>query len=187
MYELLGRIVAFARMTQDQGLREAIEPALLGCLKGLESGDRETRTKLLHRLGTIPILRAEIVLSVVRMLGMAEISEDDRKAAIDVLSAQAEHASSDPRLREAFDPAIPLLIKELDVTGPETRQAAIQALGYLGGEARSAEESLRRLVRNDPLPDVRKVAKDALAAINGTAKMPPPARRSEGGIMGPAL
>ena len=27
MYELLGRIVAFARMTQDQMLREAIEPA----------------------------------------------------------------------------------------------------------------------------------------------------------------
>ena len=122
------------------------------------------------------------------MIGMAEISEDDRKAAIDVLSAQAEHASSDPRLREAFDPAIPLLIKELDATGPETRQAAIQArAGYLGGEAKSAEESLRRLVRNDPLPDVRTVAKDALAAINGTSKMPPPARRGEGGMMGPAL
>jgi HEAT repeat protein len=185
-YAILGRIVAFARLARDEGLRKAIEPALEIYLKGLDEGDAEIRGEVLGRLDAVPIRRAEIVSALLRYLERSDQSAEDRAAALAALAAQAAHVGSDAGLLERVKPAIPLLVRALDDPEPAVRGAAIQALGQIDGEAKAAEEGLRRLARNDPEPKNRKGAEDALKAIDGTARMPPPPRRGGGGGRGNA-
>jgi HEAT repeat protein len=183
-YLLLGRIVSRLAPTRNEDLGKAAELALRTYLQGLNEDNPAIRREVLGRLSIpIPILRSEIVTALLSLLGRSEQSSQERQLALAALAAQSVGAESDAKLREAVKPAVPLLTESLDSPQQEIREAAIQALGYIGSEARPAEETLRRLAENDPQSTIRKVAADAVKAINGIAKMPLPRRRGTGGGM----
>ena len=120
----------------------------------------------------IAIRRADIVSALLKDLQRSDLSEEDHQTALAALAAQAAFADSDAALRDALKPAIPLLAKALDSPKTEVRGAAVRALGHIGGEARPAMETLRKLADHDPQTSVRKDAARAIKAVEGTAKMP---------------
>jgi HEAT repeat protein len=170
--ELLGRIVAFSHLSRDQGLQKAIAPALETFLLGLESSNPEVCQEVLAGLDEVPIRRADIVSALLRYLQRSDQTEEDHQAALLTLAAQTAFAESDSGLREGLKPAVPILLKALDSPVSEVRQTAVEALGHLGSDAKTAEETLRGLARNDPQPNVRKAAAKAVQAISGAPRKP---------------
>lgn len=65
----------------------------------------------------------------------------------------------------ALSPGASELIQKLKSTDEVTRLLAAKALGNMGPAARAALPLLNRLVQHDPDPDVRRVAKNAVAKI----------------------
>jgi len=174
VFSLLGRIVAFSRLSRNAELQKAIEPALETYLQGLNDSSPEIRQEVLARLDAIPIRRADIALALIKYLERSDQPDEDRQAAVTALAAQAVFADSTPGLHDVLKPGVAVLAGALNSPETRVRDAAVRALGHIGSEARSAEETLRRLARNDPHPTIRKEAEDAIKAINGIAKMPPP-------------
>jgi len=170
--KLLGRIVAFSHLSGDPGLHKAIVPALETYLLGLESSNPEVCQEVLAGLEEVPIRRADIVSALLKYLQRPDQSEEDHQAALLDLAAQSAFAKSDSGLLEALKPAVPILLKAVGSPAIEARQAAVEALGHIGSEAKTAEETLRGLARNDPQSNVRKAAANAVQAINGIAKKP---------------
>jgi HEAT repeat protein len=71
---------------------------------------------------------------------------------------------------------VPILVKAIADPRFQIRQAAIQTLGNMGTDAKAAEPALQALAKNDQLPTIRELAKNALKAVRGEGKMPTPAR-----------
>jgi HEAT repeat protein len=176
MFSLLGRIVAFARLSRVPELQKAIEPAVDTYLQGLNQSAPEACREVLARLDTIPIRRAEIISALFKHLERSDLTEDDRQTAFAAVSAQAAFVETTPGLLDALKPGLVVLTAALDSPEARIRYAATRALGYMGTEARNAENSLRRLARNDPHPTIRKDAEAALKAVNGIAAMPAPSK-----------
>ena len=179
---LLGRILGFANLSRDEGLLSSIEPALAPYLGGLTSGDPESRSEVLGRLGEISIRRAEVISLLVREIEQGNLPEADYRAAVGGLQAQTAAADSDPGVLAAFRPAIPLLMKALESPRTDIRQAAISAPGMLGKEAVAAEPALERLAASDSQAEIRKEAGEAVKAVRGLTRMPRPRPRSTGGM-----
>ncbi len=176
VFGLLGRIAGFSSLSRDADLQKSIEPALRPFLGGLDDGNPEIRQAVLGRLDSIAVCRADVVAALLKDLQRPDQSDEDHQKAVAALAAQAAFADSDSALRDVLRPALPLLVKGLDSAQTEIRRAAIQALGHMEGEAKSAEEVLRRLAGSDPQAEIRRDAEIAVKAIQGVAKMPP-ARR----------
>jgi len=185
IYTLLGRIVAFARLSRSPELRKAIEPALETYLQGLNDSSPEIRQEVLAQLDAIPIRRGDIAAALIKYLERSDLADEDRQTAVNALAAQAVFVDSTPGMLDVLKPGIALLAKALDSPEAEVREAAARALGYIGNEARTTEAALHRLAGNDSKAAVRKTAENAIKAINGIAKMPPPP--SPGGMGGARL
>lgn len=173
VFGLLGRIAGFSSLNRDADLQKSIEAAVRPFLGGLDDSNPEIRRGALGRLGAIAIRRADIVPALLKVLERPDLSEEDQQTALAGLAAHAAYADSDTALRDALKPALPYLVKRLESGQTEIRRAAIQALGHMGGEAKSAEAALRRLVDSDPQTEIRRDAENAVKAIQGIAKMPP--------------
>jgi len=89
VFSLLGRIVSFSRMSRDENLRKAIEPALQIYLQGLDQKDPSIREDVLGRLDAIPIGRADIVAALRKFLERSDLTAQERQAAQHALDAQA--------------------------------------------------------------------------------------------------
>jgi HEAT repeat protein len=89
VYGLLGRIVSFARLSQDAKLRKAIEPAVQVYLRGLDDDTRAVREDVLARLDAVPIRREEIVAALQKFLERSDVSAEDRETALADLKAQS--------------------------------------------------------------------------------------------------
>jgi HEAT repeat protein len=174
VFSLLGRIVAFSRLSRNLELRKAIEPALETYLQGLDDTSPEIRQEVLARLDAIPIRRTDVASALIKYLERSNLADEDRQTAVAALAAQAAFVDSTPGMLDVLKPGIALLAKALDSPEAEVREAAVRALGYIGNEARTTADMLRRLARNDSEATVRKTAESAIKAINGIAKMPPP-------------
>ncbi len=177
VFGLLGRIAGFSSFRGDADLQKSIEPALQPLLGGLDDGNPEIRQAVLGRLDSITLRRPDIVVAILKVFKRSDLSAEEHQTALGALAAQAAHADSDPALREVLKPAIPLLTKGIESGQTEIRRAAIQAVGHMEGEAKSAEGALRRVAASDPQAEIRRDAENAVKAIQGVAKMPP-ARRS---------
>ena len=94
VYRVLGRIVAFARLSGDGNVRKAIEPALQVYLSGLDEQDPAIRAELLRSLGKITIRRADTIASLNKFLERPNLPDDERQQALGVLSALK--AATDP-------------------------------------------------------------------------------------------
>jgi HEAT repeat protein len=175
---IMGRMVAFCRMSRDAELAKAIAPAVPTYLKGVDQSNPDVRQEVLGRLDSISTHRAEVVATLVRFLGRPDNPDGERLTAVSALAAQATFAEGDADVRKALEPSVPLLLKAVGDSKVPIRQAAIQALGNMGTAAKPAESALQDLAKNDPLPTIRDLAKNALQAVEGLAKMP--ARRSGG-------
>ena len=183
MFSLLGRIVAFSARNPE--LRKSIEPALETYLEGLNDSSHEIRQEVLSRIGAVPIRRAAIASALLGYLERSDLADEERQTAVTGLAAQAVFADSTPGLHDVLKPGVAALAKALDSPHAEVRAAAARALGYIGSEARSTEDRLHRLARNDTMATIRKDAEDAIKAINGVAKMPP--SPNPGGVRGGRL
>ena len=184
VFSLLGRIVAFSRGRNPE-LRKSIEPALETYLQGLNDSSHEIRQEVLSRIGAVPIRRVAIASALIGYLERSDLADEERQTAVTALAAQAVFADSTPGLHDVLKPGVAVLAKALDSPDAEVRAAAARALGYIGSEARSTEDRLHRLARNDTMATIRKDAEDAIKAINGVAKMPPPP--NPGGVRGGRL
>ena len=171
---LLARIVAFARPSRNADFQKALEPALQALLSGLSDTSPDVRFLVLDEVGTVPVGRTTIVSALVKSLEKPDLDAEEQQAAVEAVGAQARAAGSDPALSEALKPAVPVLAKALSSPAAEVRGAAASALGQIGALAGSAEDALRTLARNDPQPEVRKRAEEALKAVTGDAKKLPP-------------
>jgi len=78
-------------------------------------------------------------------------------------------AQSLGQIAPASRQAIPALVKALSVKDPQARSKAAWALGEFGPEASSALGTLKGLADTDTYDYVRTAAKEAIAAIEGTA------------------
>jgi HEAT repeat protein len=180
---LLGRIVSFSAITRNDELRKAVEPALPLYLQGLEGTDPAVCQEALSRLDSIPIDRAVVVRALLKYLDRSDQSTEDRISAFAALAAQATFIDSDANLRGTLVAAVPILMRALGAAEPQIRESAILVLGYIGTAAIPAEDTLNRLAKNDPQPNVRKNAENAIKAVKGIAKMRPTSRRGTGAGM----
>jgi hypothetical protein len=163
-------------LSRDGELQEAFEPAVETYLQGLNTNAPEIRREVLAKLDEILFCRAEIVSALVKYLERSDQSEEDRQPAFAAVAAHAAFAEHPPGMLNALKPALKVLASALDSPEAKIRYAAARALGYMGTDAQSTEETLRRLARNDPHPIIRKDAEHALKAVSGVERMPPPAR-----------
>ena len=85
MYRVLGRIVAFSRLSDDENIRKAIEPAFQAYLSGLDEQDPAIRSELLGSLGKIALRRADAVASLNQFLERSNLPDDERQQALVVL------------------------------------------------------------------------------------------------------
>jgi HEAT repeat protein len=169
IYRILGRILGFSRLSRDADFHKAIEPALQPFLDGLDDANPDVRQEVLDRLNSIAIRRSDIVSALLKDLQRSDQSEEDHQRALAALAAQEAFADLDVGLRDTLKPAVSVLAKALDSPTTELRGAAVRALGHIGGEAKQAMETLRKLASQDPQESVRKDAGNAIKAINGTA------------------
>jgi HEAT repeat protein len=88
-FGLLGRIVSFSDLSNNEELRKAIEPAVPACLQGLDDRDPSVRAGILGRLDVIPIGRAEIKSALQKLLGKPDLAPNDRDVAQLALKSQA--------------------------------------------------------------------------------------------------
>jgi hypothetical protein len=179
---LLGRLAAIASLTRAEPELNALVPVVQILIRTLDHPAPKVRQEVLASLPRVSLLRSFIVGAVLERLNSPTATEEDRHGAFAVLAGQAQAVDSDPRLREALVPSIPLLIKALSSGDVRIREDSVQVLGYLGPPALHAEESLRLLASGDPQENVRKRAGDAIKAINGLARMPAPPRAGTAGM-----
>jgi HEAT repeat protein len=151
-------------------------------LKGLEQADADVRQEMFGILEKVPVRRVAIVTALLAHLKRPELPAENRTAVLRALAAQASAVDSEADLKQALEPAIPILIETLPTSDLDLKLAAIRALGCIASDARSAKPALERLAKYDPRLNVRTLAESALKAINGTAKMPaaPPPSSSGG-------
>ncbi len=96
VFSLLGRIVAFSRLSRNQELRQAIEPAVETYLQGLNASDPQLRRHVLERLDAIPIRRAKFAAALVSHLKRSDLSDEERQTVMTALAAQAVFADTAP-------------------------------------------------------------------------------------------
>ena len=147
VFTILGRIIAFSRLSRDADLAKAIEPTLPIYLKGLE------RKQSGHPSGSAWPARFGLDEPRGGGLNPGEVSGSLRQSGgraagrFWTMAAQAACADSGPALGQALNPAVPILVKALGDPKTEIREAAIQALGNMGGEGRPAEQALQELAQ----------------------------------------
>jgi HEAT repeat protein len=94
LFGLLGRIVAFSRMSDDAELRKAIEPALELYLQGLNASEPAIREEVLGRLATTPIRRAESIAALNAFLERSDRPDGEVEHARSALHALANSGNA---------------------------------------------------------------------------------------------
>ncbi len=94
VFGLLGRIVAFTRLSRDEGLRKCIEPAVETYLHGLNDSDPAVREEVLSRVGKVPIRRAEIIAALEKFLERTDQPNAERETARLAIKAQRTASAS---------------------------------------------------------------------------------------------
>ena len=111
---LLGRIIAFARLSRNTELQKVIEPAVETYLRGLNTKSPAIRQEVLARLEAIPIRRPEIALALITHLERSNLADEERKTAMNALAAQSVFADSTPGMLEVLTPGLGMLAEALD-------------------------------------------------------------------------
>nr|WP_303652874.1 HEAT repeat domain-containing protein [Paludisphaera mucosa] len=185
VYATLGRILALAATSREPSDHEAVGPALEPFLRLVaepaSEEDADLRGLAVEQLGDAPTRRSEAAGALVKELER-EKDPEARAAVLGAVARLATHADEDPRLLEVLKPTVAALTTLLGSAKPEDRLAGVYALGHIGPDAKPAESALSRLADNDPRPNVRTAAEEAIKAVQGLAKMPA-APRSGGGAM----
>ena len=102
-FRLLGRIVSFLRLSRDEDLREAVEPALQVYLQGLDEDDPAIHKEVLGHLDAIPIRRPDIVAALQKFLQRSDLPAENRETALLALKAQTAAADSHTKQRPTRD------------------------------------------------------------------------------------
>jgi HEAT repeat protein len=97
VFNILGRIVSFSRLSRDADLRKAVEPAVEIYLQGLSQTDPAVLEEVLGRLDGIPIGRTEIVSALKRFLERTDLAPEDRETAEAALKAQTTPAQPESK------------------------------------------------------------------------------------------
>jgi hypothetical protein len=95
VYRVLGRIVAFSRFSGDEKVRKAVEPALSLYLAGLDESDPAIREEVLGHVGSVPIRRRDIGLSLNKFLERPDCGDQEKEQARLALKELASPASTD--------------------------------------------------------------------------------------------
>jgi HEAT repeat protein len=103
VFNLLGRIVSFSRMSRDADLRKTVEPALAIYVQGLKESDPAVIKAVLGRLSGIPIRRAEIASALQKFLERTDLAPKDRETAEAALKAQTTLTASEPKMRSSSE------------------------------------------------------------------------------------
>jgi HEAT repeat protein len=87
VYRALGRIVAFSRLSDDENIRKAIEPAFPVYLGGLDEKDPAIRAELLSSLRWVTFHREDTTASLNKFLERPDLFDDERQKALVALKA----------------------------------------------------------------------------------------------------
>ena len=171
---LLARIVAFARPSRNADFQKRWSPLLQALLSGLSDTSPDVRFLVLDEVGTVPVGRTTIVSALVKSLEKPDLDAEEQQAAVEAVGAQARAAGSDPCAQRSPQTGRACSREGPVLAGSRGAGSGRERLGQIGALAGSAEDALRTLARNDPQPEVRKRAEEALKAVTGDAKKLPP-------------
>ncbi|MHC5539587.1 HEAT repeat domain-containing protein [Singulisphaera rosea] len=164
----LFKIVWVDHGTRDDSWREETLRATQAVLAMIEDEheDRQVRVEILYQMGNATErITSEAIRSVCKAL--ASIDSEVRTNAAQVLCTRSREHRDPAMLRNAWHAAIPTLITALRDPEFQVRRFAASALGNLGPEAMDAREPLSKLAREDPDPEARHLASEAIKSVGG--------------------